>query len=128
LLFEVLRRLDIHPVQYGLVGVALALFYLLLTSLSERIGFALAYGAASGACVALIGFYVCHVLRSLARGLSFAAMLAGLYGVLYVLVSAQDNALLMGSVALFALLAAVMIGTRKVNWYAITAPDGRPVP
>jgi inner membrane protein len=126
--FEVLRRLDIHPVQYGLVGIALAMFYLLLISLSERIGFALAYAVASGACVALIGFYVCHVLRSLARGLSFAAMLSGLYGTLYVLVRAQDNALLMGSVALFALLAAVMIGTRKVNWYAIAATGVRQAP
>ena len=66
-LFEVLKRLAIHPIQYGLVGAVLALFYLLLLSLSERIGFAAAYAVSSGACVALIGFYVSHVLRSAAR-------------------------------------------------------------
>jgi inner membrane protein len=116
-LYEVLLRLDIHPVQYGLVGVALATFYLLLVSLSERIDFALSYAAASGACVALIGFYVSHVLRSVARGGVFTGLLAGLYAMLYVLVRAEENSLLMGSIALFVLVAAVMIGTRKVDWY-----------
>jgi inner membrane protein len=121
-LFEVLRRLQIHPVQYGLVGVALAAFFLLLTSLSEHIDFALAYAIASAACVALIGFYVCYVLASLVRGLMFAGMLAGLYGMLFVLVRAEENALLMGSLALFTMLAVVMIATRKVNWYEVEAP------
>lgn len=121
-LYEVLIRLQIHPVQYGLVGAALATFYLLLTSLSEQIGFAPAYAVASGACVALIGFYVCHVLGSLARGLLFTAPLAVLYAMLFVLVRAEENALLMGSVGLFLLLAAVMVATRKVNWYAVEAP------
>lgn len=126
LLYEVLKGLKIHPVQYAMVGVALATFYLLLTSLSEQIGFALAYAAASAACIALIGFYVCHVLRSLTRGLTFTAMLAGLYGVLFVLVRAEDNSLLMGSVAFFAVVALVMVRTRKVNWYAIEAPAAPP--
>jgi inner membrane protein len=126
LLYEVLQRLEIHPVQYAMVGVALATFYLLLTSLSEQIGFALAYATASAACIALIGFYVCHVLRSLTRGLAFTAMLAGLYGVLYVLVRAEDNALLMGSIAFFAVVTIVMIRTRKVNWYAIEASAAPP--
>jgi inner membrane protein len=126
-LHEMLKRLPIHPVQYALVGAALAVFYLLLTSLSERIGFTLAYAAASSACVALIGFYVCHVLRSVMRGAAFTALLAGLYGMLFVLVRAEDNALLMGSIALFAMLAIVMIGTRKVNWYEVEGlPQLRP--
>jgi len=51
-----------------------------------------------------------------------AGLLAGLYAVLYVLVRAEDTALLMGSVALFALLAAVMVGTRRVDWYAVEVP------
>ena len=79
----------------------------------------LAYAVASVACVALIGFYVCHVLRSFIRGLIFTGLLTGLYGMLYVLVRAEENSLLMGSLALFMLLAIVMIGTRKVNWYAL---------
>jgi inner membrane protein len=117
-LFEVLRKLSVHPIQYGLVGAALALFYLLLLSLSEHIGFGLAYLISAGACVSLIGFYVGSILRSGLRGLAFAGALAMLYGTLYALVGADDYALLMGSTLLFALLAAVMILTRRVDWFA----------
>ncbi|WP_207238324.1 cell envelope integrity protein CreD, partial [Pseudomonas sp. FW305-96] len=57
-LFEVLKNLSVHPVQYILVGVALAFFYLLLLSLSEHLGFGLAYGLSASGCVLLIGFYL----------------------------------------------------------------------
>jgi len=120
-LFEVLKQLAVHPIQYGFVGLALALFYLLLLSLSEHIGFGLAYFISSTACVALIGFYVMHVLHSLMRGTGFAAALATLYALLYGLLSAEDYALLMGSLLVFGLLAAVMILTRNINWFGITA-------
>jgi inner membrane protein len=120
-LLEVLRRLAIHPVQYGLVGIALAMFYLLLTPLSEEIAFALAYAISAASCIVLIGFYVAHVLASASRGALFGAGLGALYGMLYVLISAEEHALLMGSIVLFAMLALVMIGTRKIDWYAIEA-------
>lgn len=119
-LFEVLKRLAIHPVQYGLVGLALALFYLLLLSLSEHLGFGLAYLLSSLACILLIGYYVSHVLHSLIRGLGFTLGLSLLYALLYGLLSAEDYALLMGAILLFALLGAFMTLTRKLNWYAIT--------
>jgi inner membrane protein len=118
-LFEVLKRLAVHPIQYGLVGAALALFYLLLLSLSEHVGFGLAYIISSAACVALIGVYVGGILRSGWRGLGFGAALAMLYGTLYALISADDYALLMGSALLFGMLAAVMMLTRKVDWFAL---------
>ena len=118
-LFEVLKSLAVHPIQYALVGVALAFFYLLLLSLSEHIGFALAYLISASACVLLIGFYVCHVLRSVAHGLGFSAGLAALYGLLYGLLSAEDYALLMGSLLLFGLLGTVMVLTRKLDWYGV---------
>jgi inner membrane protein len=118
-LMEVLKRLAVHPVQYGLVGLALALFYLLLLSLSEHLDFELAYGISAAACVALVGFYVCHVLHSWLRGAGFTLGLAGLYGVLYVLLSAEDYALLMGSLLVFGLLACVMLLTRKLDWYGV---------
>lgn len=118
-LFEVLKRLSVHPVQYGLVGLALAFFYLLLLSLSEHIGFALAYIISSIACVTLIGFYVSYVLRSFRRGLGLTCGLALLYSLLYGLLSAEDYALLMGSILLFALLGTFMLLTRKVDWYSI---------
>src|SRR5690606_5525570 len=116
-LFEVLKALAVHPVQYGMVGLALAFFYLLLLSLPEHIGFALAYGVSATLCVGLIGYYVGHGLHSRLRGLSFCAALAALYGLLYGLLSAEDYALLMGSLLLFGLLGAVMVMTRKVDWF-----------
>jgi inner membrane protein len=126
-LFEVLKSLAVHPVQYALVGVALAFFYLLLLSLSEHIGFALAYLLSASGCVLLIGFYVCHVLRSVRHGLSFSAGLAALYGLLYGLLSAEDYALLMGSLLLFGLLGVFMVLTRKLDWYGVGQKAGKPV-
>ena len=113
--FEVLRRFSVHPVQYGLVGLSLALFFLLLLSLSEHIGFAAAYVVSAVACVGLITFYVSHAL-SRAHAAGFGVALAGLYGLLYGILSSEDYALLMGSLLVFGLLAAVMVLTRKVNW------------
>lgn len=118
-LFEVLKRLAVHPVQYSLVGMALALFYLLLLSLAEHLPFALAYGLSATACVGLIGFYVSFVLHSVRRGLGFAALLAALYAMLYGLLSAEDYSLLMGSLLVFAVLGSVMVLTRKLDWYGI---------
>ncbi|MHC5351332.1 cell envelope integrity protein CreD [Metapseudomonas furukawaii] len=125
-LMEVLKRLAVHPVQYGLVGLALAFFYLLLLSLSEHLEFVLAYALSAGACVALVGFYVSHVLRSWARGAGFTAGLAALYGMLYGLLSAEDYALLMGSLLVFGLLACVMVLTRKLDWYGVGRTPSSP--
>lgn len=119
-LFEVLRRLPIHPVQYGLVGLALALFFLLLLSLSERLPFAVAYGIATAACVALIGTYLAGALRSGRRAAAFSLALTGLYAALFGILASEDNALLLGSLLLFALLGAVMVGTRHVDWYSFS--------
>ena len=121
-LFEVLRRLAVHPVQYGLVGLALAMFYLLLLSLAEHMDFARAYALAASACVLLVGFYVSHVLHSWLRGAGFTAALAGLYAMLYALLSAEDYALLMGSLLVFGLLSVVMVLTRKLDWYGLNKP------
>lgn len=121
-LFEVLRRMAVHPIQYAMAGAALAMFFLLLISLSEHIPFPLAYIVASGACVGLLAFYVGHVLQSARRGLGFGGMLAGLYAVLYVLLLSEDYALLLGSLLLFAVLGAVMVMTRRVDWYRIGEP------
>lgn len=120
-LFEVLKRLPIHPVQYGLVGIALALFFLLLLALSEHFPFGWSYLGAASASIALLGFYLSHVLRSLWRGLAFSGWLMVLYGALYGLLVSEDNALLMGSLLLFGILAAAMALTRKVDWYALGA-------
>lgn len=119
-LFELLRRLAIHPVQYGLVGLALAMFFLLLTALSEHIAFAAAYAVASSACVGVIAAYLAWVLQSARLALAFGAGLGALYAILYVLLQAEDYALLGGTLVLFGLLAAVMLATRRVDWYGLT--------
>lgn len=120
-LYELLRRLAIHPIQYTLVGLALATFYLLLTALSEHMAFGLAYAIATVACVGIVTIYVVRVLRGRAAGLAFGGALAALYGALFLLLKAEDYALLAGALLVFALLAAVMIGTRRVDWYRLTA-------
>ncbi|TBU81131.1 cell envelope integrity protein CreD [Pseudomonas daroniae] len=121
-LFEVLKRLAVHPVQYALVGLSLALFYLLLLSLSEHLGFAIAYGLSALGCVALNIFYVSSVLRSWSRGGAFGVLLAALYGLLYGLLGAEDYALLMGSLLVFGVLGCVMVLTRKLDWYGVGRP------
>jgi inner membrane protein len=126
LLFELLTGLPVHPAQYFLVGLALATFFLLLIGLSEHIAFGFAYAIATAACVALLGVYLSAALRGRTRGLAFSAMLAALYAALYGLLISEDNALLLGSLLVFGLLAAAMIITRKLDWYAPGAP--RPAP
>ena len=118
-MLEMIKRLPIHPIQYALVGLALVLFFLLLVSLSEHIAFVQAYLIASVACIGLIGYYLTHVLRDWRRGLGFGAGLTALYGALYSLLISENNALVMGSLLLFAVLGAIMVATRKVDWYQL---------
>jgi len=118
-MLETIKQLPIHPIQYALVGLALAIFFLLLLGLSEHIAFGWAYLAAAIACVGLIGFYLGAVLRSRMRGFGFAAMLGLLYAALYGLLVSEDNALVLGAGLLFAILAAIMVATRKVDWYQV---------
>lgn len=118
-LFELLKKLRLHPVQYLLVSMAQVIFYLVLLALSEQLGFAMAYLLASVACVGLLSYYASYLLGSLRRGLGFASLLALLYAILYGLMQAEDFALLLGSGLLFVVLAIVMVVTRKVDWYAL---------
>ena len=100
----------------------MAVFFLLLVSLSEHIAFVYAYLIASVACVSLISYYLVHVLGGWARGAMFGAKLTLLYGVLYGLLLSEDNALVLGSILLFAVLAAIMLITRKLDWYGLGKP------
>lgn len=118
-LFEILKKLPIHPIQYGLVGFAIALFYLLLLSLSEHINFLLSYVTAAFGSVSLISFYLINVLRNSKIAAMFAGLLTLLYFTLYIIVSAEDFALLMGSTLVFIVLAAVMMATRNIDWYQV---------
>jgi inner membrane protein len=117
-LFEVTARQKIHPFQYLMVGAALCLFYLLLLSVSEFIGFSWAYLIAAVTSTLLITWYCRFFLGGGMRTLMIGAGLAGVYTFLYITLRQQDYALLMGAIALFVVLAIVMYVTRKVDWYA----------
>ena len=122
-LLEVLKRLRVHPVQYLLVGAALALFFLLLLSLSEHLAFALAYAVASAACTLLLAVYGSFILGGWRAGAAFGAALAGLYASLYAVLQMEQTALLLGTLMLFASLAVVMLATRHLDWYALQAGE-----
>jgi inner membrane protein len=117
-LFEVTARQKIHPFQYLMVGAALCLFYLMLLSISEFLGFGYAYLIAAVASTLLITWYCRFFLGGGVRTLMIGAGLAGVYTFLYITLRQQDYALLMGAIALFIVLAIVMYVTRKVDWYA----------
>jgi inner membrane protein len=117
-LFEIFNRLKVHSIQYLLIGAGLCLFYLLTLSLSEHLGFEIAYGLAALAVVGLVSIYCIQILGS--RAWSLSAVLFALYGFLFMLLSLEDYSLLIGSMGLFAILAAVMFLTRNIDWSHIT--------
>lgn len=116
-LFEVLKKLRVHPVQYLLIGVALCTFYLLLLALSEQVGFGAAYALAAAAVALLVGGYAAAVLSTRRAGLVLGGSLALVYGLLYGLVVSEQYSLLIGAVALLAVVAVLMYLTRRVDWY-----------
>jgi len=118
-LCEVLRGRLLHPVQYVFVGFAMCVFYLLLLSLSEHLGFDVAYGAAATATTTLIGAYSVFALGGAREATLVGTAVATLYGFLYVLLRLEDAALLVGSIGLFVMLAVLMLATRRVNWYEV---------
>jgi len=118
-LFEVVRARLLHPVQYVFIGFAMCIFYLLLVSISEHIGFDAAYAGAATVTVLLIANYSVFVLGGIWEGTLIGTTLATVYGFLYLLLRLEDYALLAGSIGLFAMLALVMLLTRRVNWYEL---------
>lgn len=120
---EVMNKIFIHPVQYILVGVALLVFYTLLLSISEYINYNWAFLISAIATLSLIAGYVLAILKS--RKLTF--FIVGLLGILYlfifVIIQLQDYALLVGSIGLFTILAAVMYFSRKIDWYSLNLKE-----
>lgn len=123
-LFEVLKKLRVHPVQYLLIGVALCTFYLLLLALSEQIGFGPAYALAAAAVALLVGGYAAAVLSTRRAGVVLGGSLGLVYGLLYGLVVSEQYSLLIGALALLAVIALLMYLTRRVDWYG----EGRAAP
>ena len=126
-LAEAVAGIRLHAIQYALTGAALAVFFLLLLALSEHVSFVQAYAVAAAACISLLTFYLRHPLGTTSRAAAFFGLFVALYGSLYGLLRSEDNALLTGSVMVFALLAFTMIATRKMDWGAAAkrlAPQG----
>jgi inner membrane protein len=113
---EVLSGRRVHPIQYIFVGIAIVIFYVLLLSLSEHIGFSAAYLAASLATGVMISAYVGMAMESLRRGLTMLGIFGVLFSLLYMILQLEDYALLAGSIAGFVLLTATMFATLRVNW------------
>lgn len=116
-LFEASAGLRIHPLQYALVGAALCLFFLGLLALSEIWPTGRAYAVAAGVCTLLVAAYAWTFLRTGWRTAVIGGGLGATYGYLYFVLQSQDYALLAGTVALFAALAAVMFFTRNLDWF-----------
>ncbi len=114
---ELKGKTRIHPFQYSLVAFALLLFYALLTSLGEHIGFNLAYLASAVAVTLLITWYAGTVLSERSSVGWISLLQAGLYVFLFVILQLHDYALLVGSIGLFVILAAIMRASRKIKWY-----------
>ena len=120
--FELLSRLRIHVVQYGLLGLSLSLFSLLLLSLAEPIGYTNGYLVSAGLVLAQSTLYTAAVARRFKPAFLFALMLSSLFGFLYVLLGLETYSLLIGALALFVVVSALMVLTQMVRW------PGRPDP
>ncbi len=118
-LSELVIKIAFHPIQYTLIGFALILFYLLLLSLSEHIGFNLAYLFAGAATISLVTLYTFWISAKRQIGAIMFLVLSMLFGFLFVTLQLQDYALLLGSLGLFAALSLTMYLTRKVNWFSV---------
>ncbi|NIJ38172.1 inner membrane protein [Sphingopyxis panaciterrae] len=116
LMFDVIAGARVAAAEYLLTGVALVLFFVLLLAFAEVIGFTPAYLLASAAIIGLLAFYSAAVLKSWKRARFLAAMLIGLYALLYVLLNLEAYSLLIGSVLMFFALAGVMYMTRNIDW------------
>jgi inner membrane protein len=113
---HLVRGLRLHPMQYLLVGLALAAFYLLLLALSEHIGFAFSYAVAAAALVTLITTYLAGAVHNRRAIAGIASALATTYAILYVILLSEDYALLFGSLLVFVILTVLMVATRRLDW------------
>ena len=116
LMFDIIAGARVAAAEYLLTGIALVLFFVLLLAFAEVIGFTAAYMLASAAIIGLLALYSAAVLKSWKRARFLAALLIGLYALLYVLLNLEAYSLLIGSVLMFVALAGVMYMTRGIDW------------
>ncbi len=118
--FEILNHRKIHPFQYFLVGLSLSLFYTLLLSITEHLGFDLAYAIASTMTIVAIIGYSSAIFKQTRLTLLLGSFLTLIYVFIYVILQLQDYSLLVGSIGLFAVLVTTMYLSRKIDWYALS--------
>lgn len=116
-LVEIAGKVRIHPFQYILIGFALIIYYTLLLSISEHFGYDRAYAIASLSTITLVGLYSVTFLQKRTLVVLFSALMCVFYGFIFVIVQAQDYSLLIGSVGLFLIVAAMMYFSRSIKWY-----------
>ena len=114
---EIFTHKKIHPIQYVLVGVALVLFYSLLISLAEMLGFGFAYLISSVATIGLITAFAGAIFKDRKPTITLAVILSALYAFLYVILQLEEAALLAGSIGLFVILGVIMYVSNKIKWY-----------
>jgi inner membrane protein len=128
--FEATSGKRVHPAQYVLVGTAQIIFFLLLLSLAEKIGFDLAFLLAGGATVSLLSINAGWIFVSRRQTFRAFPIFSLLYVLIYILLRLEDYALLVGAVASFLAVAAAMYFTRNIDWYSsfpmTSAPDRQP--
>ncbi len=115
-LIQSISKINIHPFQYLMIGVALTMFYTLLIAITEHSDFQKAYIIAATAVVALISLYSKSILKNVKFPTLIAASLTSLYTFIYVIIQLENYALLVGSIGLFIILAVVMYVSRKIKW------------
>ncbi len=115
-LIQSISKINIHIFQYTMIGIALVMFYTLLISITEHSSFSLAYSIAGSSIVALITLYSISILKNRKFPLFIGIALTVLYTFIYVIIQLEDYALLVGSIGLFFILAAVMYFSRKIEW------------
>jgi inner membrane protein len=115
-LIQTLSKINIHPFQYLMIGIALVMFYTLLISISEHSSFLKAYVVAGIAVIVMITLYSKSILKHWKFPLFIGVSLTALYGFIFVIIQLENYALLVGSVGLFAILGLVMFVSRKIDW------------
>ncbi len=118
LFVEIINKKRIHPIQYLLVSLALLLFFTLLLSLSEQVGFNLAYLISTVSVVGLITLYSQSIFKSGKITLITSVSLITLYTFLFIILQLEDYGLLVGSIGLFFILGLVMYLSKRINWYS----------
>ena len=119
-LVEIMRKIRIHPFQYILIGAALIIYYTLLISLSEQVGYNAAYWIASLCTVGLISYYAASFLKHRRIVILFTSLLMIFYAFIFIIILQQDFSLLLGSIGLFLIVGSLMYFSRNVQWYAST--------